>query len=507
MTVQIEDLSPVEKKLSFVVDADTVDEKLGEAYKTLGKQVQMKGFRPGKVPRRVLEKRFGRHITGEVAGGVIADAFDEAIDEHDISPVTQPVIEQGKLVQGQEFTFSMTVEVKPGIELTGWEGIDVEWEGVEIAEEQLETELENLRQRNATVESAEEGHEVVEGDMVIVQGSFAVEGVEEPRKLDGLMVLAGQPTGMPSADWLSDKVLGMKVGDDRAEDLTAPETGIGDDYDGKDGKLEFEVTDVKIRKMPELDDDFAQDIGQDSLDMLKADLRFKLEEHERGHARSHAADHAVKTVLAANPFEVPLGLVRGQAEAALREQWQQFARQGLQIQMPTLDALPEDTRNERIKDAEYVVKRSLVLEALAKAAELEVSEEDVDGKIAEMAEEMGRHPSAIKGLLLKNNGLEGLKERMLEDKALDCLLERANVIDVPPGHHHDHEHDHEHEEASEEAEAEAPADAPAEDAADAPAEDAVDAPAEEAAETPSEPEAPTEADAPSEEEEAEAPAE
>jgi trigger factor len=466
-----------------------VQEKLDEAYNTLGKQVQMKGFRPGKVPRRILEKRFGRHIKGEVAGGVISDAFDEAIEEHDITPVSQPVIEQGTLAKGEEFTFSLTVEIKPSIELTGWEGIDVEWETVEVADERVDTELDNLRQRNATVEAAEEGHEVVEGDMVIVEGSFAVEGTDEPRKLDGMMVLAGQATGLPSADWLSDKVLGMKVDDDRAEELTAPDNGIGEEYDGKDGKLEFKVTDIKVRKLPELDDDFAQDIGQDSLEMVKADLRFKLEEHEREHARSHAADNAVKTVIAANPFEVPIGLVRGQAEAMLREQWQQFARQGLQIQMPTLDALPEDTRNERIKDAEFVVKRSLVLEALAKIAEVEVTDEDLDAKIDEMAAEMGRHPSAIKGLLLKNNGLEGMKDRMLEDKALDTLLERANVVDVEPGHF-DHDHNAE----------EAPAD-------EAPAEaEEVEASKEDVAETPSEPEAPAVADAPLEEE-AETPAE
>jgi trigger factor len=281
----------------------------------------------------------------------------------------------------------------------------------------------------------------------------------------------------------------MKVDDDRAEELTAPDNGIGEEYDGKDGKLEFKVTDIKVRKLPELDDDFAQDIGQDSLEMVKADLRFKLEEHEREHARSHAADNAVKTVIAANPFEVPIGLVRGQAEAMLREQWQQFARQGLQIQMPTLDALPEDTRNERIKDAEFVVKRSLVLEALAKIAEVEVTDEDLDAKIDEMAAEMGRHPSAIKGLLLKNNGLEGMKDRMLEDKALDTLLERANVVDVEPGHF-DHDHNAE----------EAPAD-------EAPAEaEEVEASKEDVAETPSEPEAPAVADAPMEEE-AETPAE
>ena len=297
MSVQVEDLSPVEKKLSFVVEPAKVDEKLDEAYKILGKQVQMKGFRPGKVPRRILEKRFGRHIQGEVAGGVISEAFDDAVEEHGFTPVTQPIIEQGKLAAGEEFTFSVTVEVKPEVPLEVWEGIDVEWESVEVAEDQVETELDNLRQRAATLEVAPEGHEATDGDFVIVDGSFAVEGVDEPRKMEGMMVVIGQPTGLPSADWLAPKVVGMKVGDTKDESDDAPENGLGEGYDGKTGALAITVTEIKTKKLPELDDDFAGDMGHDSLDMLKADLRFRIEESMRSHAREHAAHHAVDYVI------------------------------------------------------------------------------------------------------------------------------------------------------------------------------------------------------------------
>jgi trigger factor len=441
MSVQVETLSPVEKKLTFVVDADTVDSKLDEAYRTLGKQVNMKGFRPGKVPRRVLEKRFGRHIIGEVAGGVISDAFDSAMEEHNLVPVSQPIIEQGTMEKGVDYAFTVTVEIKPDLDLTGWKGVAVEWESIVVTDEQVDQELEGMRSRGSTVEAADEGHEAAEGDMVILDGTFALPD-QEPRELKGLMVLAGQTTGMASADWLKDRVLGMKVGDSKDDTVTPPEQSLGEEFEGSEGQLSITLTEIKVTKLPELDDDFAKDMNFDSLDALKADLRFKMEEHAANHTRGHAATGAVRKVLALNEFEAPPALVKAQAASNLQEQFQQFARQGLQMDIPTLDSLPEAAQKRMLREAEFEVKQSLVLEAIAKAEGLEVTEADVDDRIATMAEEIGQHPAAIKGLLLKNNGLDGMKERLLEEKALDALLENAEVIDVEPGWYHEHGDDH-----------------------------------------------------------------
>jgi len=450
MSVQVETLSSVEKKLTFVVDASVVDDKLDEAYRTLGKQVNMKGFRPGKVPRKVLERRFGRHIHGEVSGGVIADAFDSAMEEHNLTPVSQPIVEQGTMEKGIDYAFTVTVEVKPDLDLKDWKGVSVEWESVTITDEQVDQELEGMRQRGSTVEAADEGHVLVEGDMAIVDGSFTIAD-GEPRELKGLMVLAGQATGMPSADWLKDHVVGMKVGDTKEESLTAPDQSLGEGFDGSEGKLSITVGEIKVQKLPELDDDFAQDMSFDTLDLLKADLRFKLEETGGNHARGHAATGAIRKVLKVNEFEVPQGLVRAQAESALREQFQQFAQQGLQMELPTLDQLPEPAQKRFLGEAEFSVKQSLVLEAIAKAEGLEVTDEDLDERIQSMSEEIGQHPAAIKGLLIKNNGMDGLKDRLLEEKALDTLLEASEVVDVEPGWYHEHgddhgegEHDHDH---------------------------------------------------------------
>ena len=433
MSVQIEDISSVEKKLSFVVGSDKVDEALDSAYRLLASQVRINGFRKGKVPRRVLEQRYSRHIEGEVCNQVISDAFEEAVEAHSLVPVAQPIIEQGKLNRGADYSFSVTVEIKPEVEVSGWEGIDVEWQRVEVTDEQVDTELDQMRQRQATVEAAPEGHEIVEGDMVIVSGTVAVEGQDEPRKLEGLMVIAGQGgMGMAASDWLAGKVVGMKVGDTKSEDSEIPEGSFGEDFDGKTGALEFTVSEVKVTNLPELDDDLAQDLGFDSLDLLKADIRFKTEERSRAHIRGLAAHNAMTTIIEANSFEVPQGLIRYEAETQLNAQARQFMQMTGQMPQMRLENLPEDAQQSLMEQAEFSVRQALILEAIAKAESLEATDEDVEAKIAEMAAEVGQHPSAIKGLLQKQGSLDGLKERMVTEKAMDLILEKCNVIETEP---------------------------------------------------------------------------
>jgi trigger factor len=441
MTVQIEDISAVEKKLSFVVSTDKVNEALNSAYRLLGTQVRIDGFRKGKVPRRVLEQRYGHHIEGEVSGQVISDAFEEAVEEHNLVPVSQPIIDQGKLQRGADYSFSVTVEIKPDVAITGWEGIDVEWERVEVDDDAVDSEIENMLQRQGTVEAAEDGHEITEGDMIIVNGTVTAKGQDEPRKLEGLMVLAGQGgMGMAASDWLADKVIGLKIGDTKSEKSEIPEGSFGEGWDGKKATLEFTVSEIKVTKLPELDDDFAQDAGFDTLAELKADLRFKVEEHKRAHVRGHASHSAIETIIGANSFEVPQGLIRYEAESQLNQQMRQFAQMSGQVPAMRLENLPEDAQKNLMEQAEFAVRQSLILEAVAKSAELEVTEDDIEAKIAEMAAEIGQHPSAIKGLLQKQGSLDGLKERLITEKAMDLILEKCNVIETDPTDHSHHDH-------------------------------------------------------------------
>jgi trigger factor len=428
MQVQIEELSPVQKKLSFTVEATEVASKLTEAYRNLGKQVRMKGFRAGKVPRKVLEKRFGKQIASEVGSQVISDAFDEAIKEHDLSPVSQPDVSPGQMTDGQDYTFEVTVEVKPQLTIAGWDGMDVQWPAVEVDDTQVMAELELMRQREAVVEVADEAYEAAEGDMVFVKLTARTEG-QDDKSLDNLMMLAGGETGLSTADWVAGHVVGLKAGDAKDFEGEVPEGVLGDEWAGKTAACTVEVTEIKLNKVPDLDDDFAQDVGFDTLDLLKADIRFKMEEAEGNGARSRAAEWALDQLVASNEFEVPAGLVRSEAETMLAQNLQQFAAQGLQVRQMRIKDLPEETQQRMLGEAEVSVRRALVLEAIAEEVELVVTDEDLDAKIDEIAAELGQQPSAVKGLLAKRGGTNELRGRLREEKALDLLLEKANVID------------------------------------------------------------------------------
>jgi len=434
MQVQIDELSSVQKKMQFTLDADRIDAALNEAYRNLGKDVRMKGFRKGKVPRRLLEQRFGRHIEGEVGGQLISEAFDEAIKEHEITPVSQPIVEQGTLKKGTEYSFSVTIEVRPTVEVKGWDGMDVQWEQAEVSDEMIVAELEGQRARHGTVEMAEADHKAGQGDYVVLDATFSHDDLED-KVFEGLMVMAGSPMGVPVADLLADEVIGLKPKQKKTfrKKFDIPE-GVDDEWTGKKAKLKVEVSEIKFTKLPELDDDFAQDVGFDNLEALKVDAQFRLSQSRGDEARARAVGNALKTLIDAHEFDVPEGLVRAEGQAILDQNMQQMQAQGMRMPRMKLEQLPEETQNQVLEQARFSVRRSLILDSIADSAELEVTDSDIDDKIAEIAEELGQQPAAVKGLLHKNHGMEELRARLREDKAMDTLLERAKVVDVEWGH-------------------------------------------------------------------------
>jgi trigger factor len=256
------------------------------------------------------------------------------------------------------------------------------------------------------------------------------------------MIWADRAQGFPQADWLAGKVAGKKTGELLSEDVTVPARAISQDWDDQKAALELKIGEIKTRKLPKLDDDFAVDLGMENLDALRADIRFKLEEHLRQHARGNAGHAAIDKLIEKNPFEVPQGLVRGEAESLLAQSLRGFARGGGKVPRFRLEHLPEEQQKRLLGQGRWSVQRALILDAVARTLDLQVTDEDLEAKIAELASEMGQQPAAVKGLLQKNQGMEELKGRMIEEKAMETILERANVIDVEPGFYKDHDHSH-----------------------------------------------------------------
>ncbi len=445
MEIQVEELSPVSKKVSFVVESERVTKSLNKAYQRLSRDVRIKGFRPGKVPRSLLEKRYARQIEGEVGGQLISEAFEEAVEEHKLIPVSQPIIERSALKSGEDYRFSVTIEVQPKIELKQWEGIDVEWERVEIDEGQVDSELERMASQQATLELAPEGHEAQAGDMATVNANFSAEGLDD-YKLDTLLVSVASTMGIAVADFLGTHLTGIKSGEEQViDEVTIPDGTLSEEWNGKVAKLTVTITELKAKTAPNLDDELAQDIGFDTLDELKSDIRTKLTEHMTAHVKSHAASKAMDKLVELNPFELPPGLIRAQAEDSLARNFRQLSQQGFDIPAVRLDELPEDRQQGLLDEATQVIRQAMLLDAIAEAAEIEIGDEQVEEHVSRIAAEMGQQPAAVKALMARQGAMAGMKEQLREQEAMDLILDRANVIEIEPqSHNHGHEHDHDH---------------------------------------------------------------
>ena len=445
MDIQLEDISSVSKKLSFTVPADAVEEELNNAYRTLKREVVLPGFRPGRVPRKLLEQRFGTQIRGEVSSKLIGDAFDKAVEDHDLSPVAQPDVDEGDLEMGKPFAFTITVDVKPDLELKDYSGVKVVWDRDEVTDDEVNEQIESMLRQSGSLVAVEEERPVADGDVVTVNLHMATDGQEDYDR-EGMMLSLPDD---PYFGFAVDLVRGAVVGEPKEGEIIVPADFIDADWAGKTCTARVEVTEMKKLQHRELDDQFAKDMGHESVDVMNAAIRFSIQEAKDKRARDEASRRLVKKVIAANPFEVPAKLVEHRGQSLVSSIAQQMMPGFDQANMFSLDDLDEERRANILEEADFSVRRELVLEAVTKAEELAVTDDEVDGKIASLATETGQRPETLRGYLLKGGGMDELKERMLQDKALDLLLERAEIVD---------EDDEE------------PAEAPAEEPAEAPAE-------------------------------------
>ena len=428
MDVQVEDLSPVEKKLSFTVPADKVDEELATAYKTLRRDVMLPGFRPGKVPRKMLEQRFGGQIGSEVASKLISDAFDEAIEKNDLTPVSAPNIDQQDLKLGQPFAFSITVEIKPDVVVKDYDGIQIVWPTAVVEDGEAEEQIESMRTQSGSLALVEEKRPAADGDTVDVTFTLAADGQED---LVREHVLVGLPEDTYHG-FLVDMIRGLSAGETKEETLSIPADYVFQDWAGKDAKTTLEVHELKMVHYPELNDDFAKDMGHDTVDAMNQAVRFSIQEAKDQRNRDQAARSLIEKVIDSNAFEIPPRLIEHRGESLMTQIASQMMPGMQELPEFKLDQLEDDRKESLLKEAEFSVRRELILEAVVKQEELKVTDEERDAKIESISTETGQRAETVRGYLLKGNGMKDLETRMLDDKALDLMLERAEIVEEEP---------------------------------------------------------------------------
>jgi trigger factor len=425
MQIRVEDVSPVEKKLLVEVPWDTVQAKLGDAYRELGKGVALKGFRKGKAPRSVLEQLYAPRVHAEVVENLIRESFYRGVAEHKLAAVAEPRdVEGGEIKRGQPLAFTSIVEVKADFEPKDYAGLPIERRKVTIADETVEKALEELRREHTELVPIEGREATAPGDVVALHivGVIGEHPVDQKRFVVDLDDTEKEPvpglfaalTGLPIAT--KDLALELAIGDDwRDENLR-----------GRTAKLNVTILEARAKDVPALDDDFAKDTGRaETLEGLRGKLREDIEKHEQEHVQRECRDAALKELVKRNEIPVASALV----DRAVEMQWNRL-RAMLGMKDGQGPALAPDMREKMVPTATDEVRGQMVLEAIGIKENVEVSDAEIEGQVAEAARQKNVPVARLRAEWQRDGKLDNVRWSLRQEKVLDFLVEKAAITEV-----------------------------------------------------------------------------
>ena len=427
MNVHIESLDAVQKKLTFEIPSDRVKEEIEKVYRTFQRTAQVKGFRAGKVPRPVLERHFGEQVASEVSAHLIEESYIKALQEHSLQVVADPHIVPEKLVSGQSFRYSATVELRPEITVKDYEGVEVEKTVRKATDEEVEKSLAQIAESFAQLPPIIDRDQVENGDVVTIDYTASSDG----RPLSdlqgkGRFIEIGKEVIFPG---FQEKLIGAHKGETVQFSLPFPQQSEAPQEQAPSERLAaFRVTvhDLARKELPILDDEFAKDHGEcDTLAELREKIRANLQQHADRQGDNQLQDAVMTRLLEINPFEVPPTLVREQLRRMLID---------ARIASPDIDAetlasrLPEGLRDGFMSSARKQVQVAFLLEALAKQLELSIPDEEVQQQVNHIAENVGTDQQPqITAFYGREENRRVLRNRLLHEKALQLVVEKANV--------------------------------------------------------------------------------
>ena len=426
MKVQIENTGPFEKKIFFEISSDVVSKEVESTYRALNQNAKLKGFRPGKVPRSILERYYKVQVENEVIAKLIEDSYGKAVEEHHLNPVAPPTILDRAFEAGKDFKYTVTVEVKPEINVEGYLGLEVEKSPVAVSEEEVEARLKALQDSHAQLKPVETDRPVQEKDFVILDFAGSLNGKPlEGWKVNDHLVEVGSKSLVGGLD---ERLVGLPRNQEREITVTLPEDYSRKELAGKAINVRLKVKEIKEKILPALDDEFAKEVGDfQNLQDLRARLRTNLEEQKQAQADQAAKEKLLDILREKHLFAVPKSMIERQVQHIMARTEVQLARQGLKLDSANMDS--QKLQESLTPSAEKEVRGSLILEKVAEVEKLSVSEGEVDQRLQQLAAQLNQRMEAVKNYYEKKDRLEDLRAIMLEEKTLDFLLSKANIIE------------------------------------------------------------------------------
>ena len=419
MKVEVEDLSAIEKKVKVEIPAEQVKDEFELAWQEVQKKAQIKGFRPGKAPRKILEQHFKDYVKEQVLKKLLQETIGPALDRKQLKPVVEPEIELGELVPDAPFTYTLRVELKPQVELVNYKGLELEREVFEITDDMVEQALEDLRNRHSYYQEVQEPRKAQEGDLVIMDLKAELEGkILERETGENLQYPMGAEIHIPD---FAQEISELLPGEKKSFQVKYPDDHQIPELAGKEVNYTVELKGIKEKVMPELNDQFAQELGEfKNLDELKEKVGKQLEEYYQRISRVRLERELLDKLVELNPVEVPRKLVRRRAQE-LAQEW--FQRVG--INNPGQEEF-EKMVEEFTPRAEKEIQAGFILEAIIEKEGIELTPEEEEAKLKELADRYQMNVEKLKDQL-GEPAMARLREQWLEEKALDFLLTEARI--------------------------------------------------------------------------------
>jgi len=430
MNVSWEKIEKNRGVLTVEVEAEKFSAALDKAFKKVVNKVTVPGFRKGKVPRAIFEKRFGvESLYQDAVDILLPEAYSEAVKESGITPVDTPEINIEQIEKGQPFKFTATVDVKPEVELGEYKGIEVEDQAVFVSEEDVNAELKKMQERHAELVVLEEGEAAQEGDTAIIDFEGFKDGVAFPGgKGENHSLVLGSGSFIPGFE---EQVIGMKKGEEKEINVTFPEEYHSEELAGQPAVFKVKVNDIKRKVLPELDDEFAKDVSEfDTLDELKKDIEATLLKRKEEERKRYIENTVVAKAAEAAQVEIPQGMIRAEVDNMLRDYDLRLRQQGLNLELyyQFTGQTEEQLREQMKADAETRVRNFLVLEAIAKAENLTVTDEEFEEELAKLAEMYQRSVDEIRAIFTANGTLDDLRTDLLTRKSVQFLVDNSKTV-------------------------------------------------------------------------------
>ena len=428
MSVKVETLEKNMAKLVIEVSAEEFEKALQAAYNKNKSKISIPGFRKGKVPRQMVEKMYGPSFFYEDAANMLIPVeYDKAAAECGLEIVSRPVIDVEQIEKGKAFIFTAEVAVKPEVTLGEYKGIEVAKAEVEVTEEEVAAELEKEREKNARTISVED-RAVENGDMIMLDFEGFVNGVAfDGGKGENYPLTIGSNAFIPGFE---DQLVGAKIGEEVEVNVTFPEEYQAKELAGCPAVFKCKVNEIKVKELPELDDDFAQDVSKfDTLAEYKEDVKAKLAANKADAAKRAKEDAVIEKIIENATMEIPEAMIETQAQQLVNEFAQRVQSQGLSFEQylqftgMDLDAATEQMKPNAVKR----IQSRLVLEAVVKAENIEVSDEDVKAEIAKMAEAYKMDVEKLTELM-SDAEKDQMKMDMAIEKAVELVTEAAKEV-------------------------------------------------------------------------------